>query len=165
MGVEIRQETNEPSPAASLVEDTKQARIAHLQANSRIKTTLIGKITQTSPGVISGLGGDTTMSLPGGAIPTDLRFFGQVGASTALATISVGIDTTSTYFLNAVTVSGAANGTGQFTPNGATNLYTQLALLSSGLAHAVTGFYTEAGTSGSGGPFYVEIDYYKPIPA
>jgi hypothetical protein len=161
MGVELRQETNQPSETAGFVADQKQARIAHMQANARILTTIQGTITQTSPGVITGTGGDTTMSLPGGAVPCGIRYFNNIGANTA-ATITVGIDTTSAYFLSAQAVTIP----GQHVPTAAAlNLFTPLAALPIGQAHTVTGSYAETATSATGTISYVEIDYYLPLPA
>ena len=148
---------------AAFIDDRSGNRSLHMQPNSRVKTTLIGVITQTSPGVITGLGGDTNMSLPGGAIPMALRYFSGVPASTG-ATITVGIDTTSTYFLNAQSVATLALN-GQQVPQGATSLGLALANLPIGQAHNVTGFFAQTATSPGGGPWFVEIDYYLPSPA
>ena len=164
MGIEIRQETNQASESAGLVSDQKQARVMHLAANARIKTTLMGVITQTSPGVMTGLGGDTSLSLPGGAIPTAIRYYGLVQASTG-ATITVGYDTTTNNILNAVSVATLALA-GVQTPNApGLSLFQPLPVLPVGQAHPVTGFYSQTATAPGGGPWYVEIDYYLPNPA
>ncbi len=165
MGIEKRQETNQPVESMGYVADQKQARVAHFAANARIKTTLMGVITQTSPGVMSGLGGDTSLSLPGGAIPTAVRYYGgSVPASTG-ATITVGYDTTNNNILNAVSVATLALA-GVQVPNAPTlPLFVPLPTLPAGQAHPVTGFYSQTATAPGGGPWYVEIDYYLPIPA
>lgn len=164
MGIEITQSSRQATPSASLIDDKTGGNTLHLAANSRVKTTLIGQITQTSPGVMTGLGGDTSLSLPGGAVPTTIRVFSNVPASTG-ATITVGIDTTSTYFLNALSVATLA-ASGQQLPTGiSSGLYTALAAVPIGSAHAVTGFYSQTATAPGGGPWFVEIDYYLPQPA
>ena len=164
MGVELRQETNQASPSAGFVEDRFQARVAHLPANARIKTTWIGQITATSPGAITGLGGDTSLGIPGGAVPTDLRFFSPVAASTG-ATITIGLDTTSTYFLNALSVNALANGQGQQLPANPSNLFAALAALPIGSVHTMSGFFAQTATALGAGPYYIELDYYLPNPA
>lgn len=161
MGIELRQETNQPSETAGFVSDAKQARVAHMQANARILATLQFQITQTSPGVVTGLGGDTIASLPGGAVPCGIRFYVSKGANTA-ATITVGIDTTSAYFLSAA----AVNLPGQTFPTAAAlNLFNALAVLPVGSAHLLTGSYAETATSATGTVVSGEIDYYLPQPA
>lgn len=165
MGAELKQgSAGGATPEAAFVDDRFGANLMHMQANSRVLTTLIGVISQTSPGVITGLGGDTTMSLPGGAVPINLSYYGLTQASTG-ATISVGLDTTSGYFLNSQQVNSLLNGKNVQNPQNVLNLFTALAALPVGQAHAVTGFYSETATSGSGGPWYVQIDYYRPLPA
>lgn len=147
----------------AFVDDKTGNRSLHMQANSRVLTTLIGVITQTSPGVIQSLAGDTSLSLPAGSVPVNLSFYGAKNAGTTSGTISVGIDTTSTYFLNAANVANAPTGLGQQTPAGS-NLFLALALAAPNGAHVLTGSYAESATSGSGGPWYIEIDYYLPVP-
>lgn len=164
MGHELRQRNIGAVSGASFVDDQSGNNSLHMQANARIVASLNGQISQTSPGVITGTGGNTSMSLPSGAVPIGISFYSNLQASTG-ATISVGIDTTSGYFLNAQSVATLALGKGQQIPVGATNLYAALAALPLGQAHTVTGFYAETATSGSGGPFFVSIDYYVPDPA
>lgn len=149
---------------AAYIDDKTGNRSLHMQSNSRVLTTLIGVITQTSPGVITSMSGDASLSLPGGAMPASIGFYGVKNAGTTSGTISVGIDTTSTYFLNGSNVANAPTGLGQQNPAGS-NLFTALALLPVGSSHILTANYTETATSGSGGPWYVQIDYYIPIPA
>ena len=165
MGVELRQGTGEGTETASFLADQKQARVMHLAANARVKTTLMGVITQTSPGVITGLGGDTAMSLPSGAIPTGVRYFGKLPASTG-ATITVGYDTTTNNILSAASVATLALAGVQVPNAPALALFAALPVLPAGQSHPVTGFYAETATaSAGGGPWYVEIDYYLPNPA
>ncbi len=163
MAHELKQGSQEATGTASYQDDRTGNRSLHMAANARIKTTLIGQITQTSPGVITGLGGDTTLSLPGGAVPIGVRYFSGVPASTG-ATITVGIDTTSTYFLNAQSVATLALN-GQQVRAGATTPGVALANLPVGAGHNVTGFFAQTATSPGGGPWFVEIDYYLPSPA
>lgn len=151
--------------AFAVIDDKSGSRGLHLQPNARINTTFHGVITETSPGVLAGIGPDTGTGLPGGAIPVALRFFGALNSNTTSGTLSIGIDTTSTYFLNAANVANAPTGKGQQTPQGATNLFTALALLPVGSFHLLTAIYAETATSTFGGPWYVDIDYYVPIPA
>lgn len=165
MSHELKQ-GNSPSgdTNAAFVDDRSGNNSLHMQSNSRVLTTWIGKITQTSPGVLQGMGGDTTATLPSGAVPVNFNFYSPLQASTG-ATITVGLDTTSTFFLNASSVATLALGKGQQSPVSVTNLFAALAGLPVGTAHTLTGFYSETATSGSGGPFFIEIDYYVPSPA
>ncbi len=154
-----------PNGHFAIIDDRSGNRALHAQPNARNLTTWHGVISQTSPGVIVGLGGDTGANLPGGAIPVALRYFGLKNAGVTSGTLTVGIDTTSTYFLNAQNVANQPTGQGQQEPVGVTNLFLALAQLPLGLNHNVTATYAESGTSGSGGPWYVAIDYYVPSPA
>lgn len=162
MGHELKQGAAMVGMAsAAFVDDQSGNNSLHMQANARQLTTIQGRVTQTSPGVIVGTGGNTQMSMPGGAVPCGIRFYANTGANTA-ATITVGIDTTSTYFLN-----GAALSTpGQHIPTtNALNLFAALAGLPVGQSHVVSAFYAETATSATGTITWVEIDYYVPSPA
>lgn len=149
----------------ALIDDRTGNRSLHLQPDARVFTTAYGVITETSPGVITGLGGDPVMKLPGGAIPTALRYWGAKNSNTTTGTISVGIDTTAAYFLSAQNVADLPTGQGVQQPRAVLNLFTALALVPVGSAHLITGAYAESATSTFGGPWYVAIDYYLPIPA
>lgn len=164
MAIEIKQDTTQVTGSLDLVDDKSGANVMHFAANARSMTTLIGKITQTSPGVITGMGGDTALSLPGGSIPVSIQVYSAVPASTG-ATITVGIDTTTTYFLNALSVATLALNGQQVPAATASNLFTQLATLPIGQSHSVNGFYAQTATAPGGGPWFVMIDYYLPIPA
>ena len=157
MGIELKQGTSQPTRTAAFDDDVSQASVLHMAANAKVKTTLIGQITQTSPGVITGVGGDTALSLPGGAVPAGIRYNVSKGANTA-ATITIGIDTTSAYFL-----SGAAvNLPGMLYPTtAALNLFAALAAVPLAMAHSLTGYYAETATSATGTVVSVEIDYYR----
>lgn len=148
----------------AVIDDKTGSRGMHVQPDARVFTTVYGVITETSPGVITGLGADPVMKLPGGAIPAALRYWGANNSNTTSGTISIGIDTTSTYFLNGQNVANAPTGKGQQLP-AVTNLFAALALLPVGSSHLITGVYAETATSTFGGPWYVAIDYYLPIPA
>lgn len=154
------------SGATSFIDDRTGNRSLHMQANSRVTTTLMFSLSRTAPGAPTGLGADTTVTLPGGAIPVALRVFGAVNDATTAASITVGIgNTTSNYFLSAYNVANAPTGLGQQVPSGATNLFTALPVMAEGQSQPITGFYSVAGTSATGGPWYVAIDYYRPVPA
>lgn len=157
MGIELKQGSAQPTPTAAFDDDKSGASILHMAANAKVKTTLIGQITQTSPGVIVGLGGDSALAMPGGATPAGIRFYTNTGANTA-ATITIGIDTTSTYFLNGQSVSTPGE---HFPTTAALNLFAPLATVPLGTAHALTGYYSETATSGTGTIVSVEIDYYR----
>ena len=159
MGIELKQGSGQPTFTAAFDDDKSGASILHMAANAKVKTTLLGVITQTSPGVLTGLGGDTQLSMPGGAIPLAVRYFSGVPASTG-ATITLGIDTTNNYLLNGQSVATLALN-GQQVPAAALNLGVALALLPLGIAHNVTGFFGQTSTSPGGGPWYVEIDYVR----
>ena len=98
-------------------------------------------------------------------MPTALRYFGTNNANASSGTLTIGIDTTTNYFLNGQNVANAPTGKGQQVPQAATNLFLALAGLPVGQSHKITGYYAETATSTFGGPWYVEIDYYKPSPA
>jgi hypothetical protein len=159
MAIELKQGSKEPTASAAFDDDKSGSSVLHMAANAKIKTSLIGIITQTSPGVIVGLGGDTALSIPGGATPIGLRYFGAIPASTG-ASITIGIDTTSNYFLNGQSVATLAL-SGQQLPQLALNLGVPLALLPSGQAHPLTGYFSQTATSPGGGPWFVEIDYFR----
>jgi len=165
MAINEIQDASGPVAAAAFVDDDSGARVQHMAANSRNLTTLMLRITRTSPGVVSGLGGDNAVTIPGGAIPTGIRLFSALEGSTG-ATVSLGLDNvTSNHFLSGYSVATLAAGRGQLTPNGATNLHVALPLMALGQAHTIVGRYAETATSPGGGPFYFEIDYYLPDPA
>lgn len=149
---------------AAFIDDKTGNRDLHMQPNSRVSTSLFFSISRTAPGAPTGLGGDTNVNLPGGAVPVALYYFGAANDSTTGATITIGLDTTSNYFMAATNVANAPTGLGQQNPSGS-NLFTQLALLPAGGVHNVTGFYSVSGTSTTGGPWYFGIDYYVPVPA
>lgn len=157
MAIELKQGGSQPTATAAFDDDKSGASVLHMAANAKVKTTLIGVITQTSPGVITGLGGDPILNIPGGATPAGIRFYSSIGANTG-ATITVGIDTTSAYFLNGQSVSTP----GEHLPTtAALNLFAALALLPLGSAHVITGYYSETATTNNGALNYVEIDYYR----
>lgn len=164
MGQELKQGSGGSVPSAAFVDDQSGNNSLHMAANSRVYTTLIGQISQTSPGVITGMGGNASMTLPRGAMPVGLTYYGLTQASTG-GSITIGIDTTSTYFLNGQNVGSLATGKGLQNPVSVTNLFLALALSPVGSSHLVTGYYSETATSGSGGPWYVAIDYIVPDPA
>lgn len=147
--------------AAAFHDDASGNNSLHMMANARILTTVQFKITQTSPGIVTGIGGNTSLAIPGGAVPCGIRFYANTGANTA-ATITIGIDTTSTYFLNGAAVS--TNGQ-HFPTTQALNLFAALAGVPNGFAHTITGFYAETATSATGTIVTGEIDYYVPIPS
>lgn len=148
---------------AAFVDDQTGNRGLHLAANARIKTTLMFSISRTAPGAPTGLGGDTTVTIPGSAVPTDIRYFSAAGDSQTGATITIGLDnTTSNYFLSTTNVSDFS---GQQIPTAAKNLFTALPIMPVGTPHTIVGHYSQAGTSATGGPWYFEIDYYLPVPA
>lgn len=166
MGMELKQGAgNAGTFDAAFVDDKSGNNSLHMQANSRVLTTLIGVLSQTSPGVLIGTGGDTSMTLPPGAVPVDISIFGQKNAGTTSGSIVLGIDTTSNYFLASYNVANAPTGLGQQSPSTVANMFLALAGLPAGFSHQVTGSYSETATSGSGGPWFVMIDYYKPSPA
>lgn len=170
MGMTERQRTDLPFEAADVVSDRKQNSVTFYSDNTRNLTSLLGVITQTSPGVLQSLSGSGTVSntsplqLPPYAVPVQFIIQGKLGAATANATIQIGLDTTTNYFLQTSVSNVGGGGSGQLIPRETAQLYTALAALPSGQAHTVTGFYAEAGTSGSGGPWYVEIDFYVASP-
>ena len=164
MAQELTQSSTDGTGAAAFIDDKTGNRSLHMVANARIVTSLIGVMSQTSPTLV-GLGGDTVMTLPPKAVPIALTIFGKAGAATANATIQIGLDTTTNYFLSTSVSNVGGGGVGYLIPRETAQLFTALANLPIGQAHAVTGNYAEAGTSGSGGPWYVEIDYYLPNPA
>lgn len=149
MAHELKQGSSQPTPTASFVDDRTGNRSLHMQANARVITTFVGQIASSSASLVS-LGGDTTASLPGGAVPTHIRIY----SPSTSPTVSVGIDTTSTYFVNSAAIAGGST----VLPTVA-NLYTALATLPTGVAHALTG------TTNKGFAVYLEIDYYLPDPA
>lgn len=161
MAENIIQRTDLPVAASTIKDDRTGTTVALFPANADVTTTWHGVITQTSPGVLTGIAGDTSNFIPGGAIPSRFRIYNPLVASTG-ATITVGIDTTSTYFLNAFAVSTLAAGQGQLIPQTVANLFVALANMPVGQAHQVTGFYAQTATAVGGGPFFVEIDYYLP---
>ncbi len=167
MGIEIIQDGSEPNESGALISDAKGGRIAHLSDNARLLTTLNFKIDQTSPGIVQGLGANTNVTLPGGAIPVALRVFGKLNDSVTSASISVGMDNvTSQHFLSGYNVANAPTGSGQQLPSAALNLFAALPVMPMGQAHQVVGRYNQgASTSAGGGPWYVAIDYYLPDPA
>lgn len=171
MGINERQRSDLPYEALDMVSDKKGTNVSFMSDNTRNLTSLLGVITQTSPGVLQSLSGSgafpntSPLQLPGGAVPVAFIIQGKAGAATALATISIGLDTTSTYFLQTSVSAVAGGGIGQLIPRETAQLYTALAAMPVGQAHTVTGFYAEAGTSGSGGPWFVEIDFYTTNPA
>lgn len=148
----------------AFIDDNTGNRSLHLQPNSRVNGSLMFSLSRAAPGAPTGLGGSTAVTLPGGAVPVSIGFYGAANDSQTSATISIGIDTTSTYFLNAQNVANAPTGLGQITPAGS-NLFTALAALPLGAVHTVTGSYSVTGTSATGGPWYFAIDYYVPTPA
>lgn len=163
MSTELVQNTG-TAGGAGFVDDKSGNRALHFASNARINTTLMFSISRTAPGSPTGLGGDTTTTLPSGAVPVAIYYYGAANDATTGATITIGLDTTTNYFMAATNVANATTGNGQQTPAGS-NMFTQLALLSAGASHAVTGYYSVAGTSATGGPWYFGIDYYVPIPA
>lgn len=149
---------------AAFIDDKTGNRDLHMQPNSRINGTLMFSLSRGSA-VPTGLGGDTNVTLPGGAVPVAIYYYGAANDSVTGSTLTIGLDTTSNYFMAATNVANATTGLGQQTPSGS-NLFTQLALLPAGGVHSVTGLYSAGGaTSASGGPWYFAIDYYVPIPA
>lgn len=166
MGHEHKQGSGGSSVTASaFVDDQSATNLLHMQGNSRVLTTLIGVISQTSPGSIIGTAGDTRMLLPGGAVPVNLTYFGSKNAGTTSGSIIVGLDTTSNYFLASQNVANQTTGQGSQGPTAVTGLFVALAGIPAGTSHVVTGAYSESATSGSGGPWYVQLDYYLPNPA
>src|SRR5690348_4231018 len=113
---------------AAFIDDRTGNRDIHMQSNARVTTSLLFSISRSSPGAPTGLGGDTTATLPGGAVPVALYYYGSANDSTTGATITIGLDTTSNYFMAATNVANATTGLGQQNPSGS-NLFTQLALL------------------------------------
>lgn len=160
MGQELKQL---PDGALVVDDDKTGNRNLYMGSNTRIFSSWIGKITATSPGVIVGTGGDTGNGLPGNAVPIGVSYYAPNAGSTG-GTITVGIDTTSTYFLNAASVAALASVLQQ-SPQAVTNLFTQLAALPQGQKHNMTGFFAQTATSTAAGPFFVRIDYYVPDPA
>lgn len=153
------------SGAFAVIDDKTGSRGIHVQPDARNFTTVYGVITETSPGVITGIGADPVMKLPGGAIPVAMRYWGLKNSNTTSGTISVGIDTTAAYFLSSQNVADLPTGQGVQQPRAVLNLFSALALLPVGSSHLITGAYAETATSTFGGPWYVAIDYYVPIPA
>jgi len=150
---------------ASFQDDASGNRSLHMAANARNLTTLHLKITQTSPGVVQGMGGDTRATLPGGAIPVCLRVYGFLNDAVTGATISIGLDNvTSAHFLSSYNVANAPTGLGQTTPS-ANNLFAAIPIMPLGQDHTIVGHYAVAGTSAGGGPWFCAIDYYLPDPA
>lgn len=166
MSIEIVQDGAGTTGTAALVDDQSGARIMHAAANSRVLTSLMFSLSRTAPGAPTGLGGDTSVTLPGGAIPVALRMWGAANDSTTGATVSVGLDNvTSNHFLSSYNVANAPTGSGQQVPQAVTNLFAALPLMPRGQSHNIIGRYAVAGTSSSGGPWYFELDYYLPNPA
>lgn len=162
MSHELKQNAN---GSAAYVDDRSGNRSLHMQANSRVKTTLMFSLSRDAPGAPTGLGGDTRVTLPGGAIPTALRMFGVANDATTAASITLGLDnTTSAHFLSSYNVANAPTGLGQQIPQGATNMFTALPVMADTQAHDIIGRYSVAGTSATGGPWYFELDYYVPTP-
>ena len=150
----------------SFIDDKTGNRSLLMAANSRVKTTLMFKLSQTSPGVLVGSGADTRVALPGGAIPVALRYFGLINDAVTSGAVTIGLDnTTSNYFLSSQNVANLPTGQGQQTPTGATNLFLALPPMPEGVLHDIVGHYSVTGTSTSGGPWYFELDYYLPSPA
>lgn len=166
MGIEIVQDTTEPVESGSLQSDNPKGRIAHLAANARLATTLHFKIDKTAAGIVQGLGADTNVSIPGGAIPIALRVWSALNDAVTGANITIGLDNvTSNHFLNSYNVANAPTGLGQQTPSAVNNLFAALPIMALGQAHALVGHYAVAGTSAGGGPWFFALDYYLPDPA
>ena len=165
MAQELIQGSRNAVSGASFQDDASGNRSLHMAANARNLTTLHFKITQTSPGVVQGMGGDTRVTLPGGAIPVGLRVYGFLNDAVTGASISIGLDNvTSAHFLSSYNVANAPTGLGQTTPS-ANNLFAAVPVMPLGQDHTIIGRYAVAGTSTSGGPWFCSIDYYLPDPA
>lgn len=166
MTVEIHQGPDNVNSDASLRDSKTGARLLHLAANSRVPTTLSFKIDQTSPGTLQGLGGETAVTIPGGAMLVALRIWGKLNSNTTSGTLTIGLDNiTSNHFLSAYNVADAPTGLGQAIPRAVTNLWSALPTMPVGQAHTIVGHYAETATSTFGGPWYVDIDYILPTPA
>lgn len=165
MGIELKQGSTQPTATASFQDDASGARIAHLGANTRIPSHLQFKIDQTSPGALQGLGGDTQVTIPGGAIPIKLSIWGKLNSNTTTGTISLGLDNiTSNHFLSSYNVADVPTGQGQQLPRAALNFFAALPLMPVGQAHTIVGRYSESATSTFGGPWFVDLEYYLPEP-
>ena len=158
MGIEIQQHA---SGSLKLVDDQTGNNCAFVDPNSRLLSVIRFAITRTSTF------GQQMGVLPAGAVPTSLKVFtGTKSDSSTTASIIVGIDTTTNYLLGGWDTAQAANSGQQF-PQKAANLHVALATPGPlpGGYHPVTAAYAETSTSTTGGPFYIEIGFYQPIPA
>lgn len=164
MGINERQRTDLPFSAVDAVDDKSGNNCGFMAANARNLTSLLGVITQTSPGSIQSLSG-APLGFPGGAVPVNFTIFGKLGSSQASGQINIGLDTTTNYFLTTSVSSGSGGGIGYLIPRETAQLFTAMANLPVGRQHTLTAYYTETATSTGGGPWYVEIDFYTPSPA
>lgn len=140
-----------------LVDDQTANTVGYMDGTSRVLVKKIGTISRTTTT-------DTTLfNIPGNAVPTKLSLFGSAASNAGTtATINVGLNSTSNQFLSGFDVKTSTTGAGQVLPNGATNLQASVGSTVSPQV-PVTGKYAETGTaSTSGGPWYVEMEYYVP---
>lgn len=139
------------------VDDQTANTVGYMDGTSRMAVKKVGSITRTTTT-------DTTLfTIPGNAVPTKLNIFGSAASNAGTtATINVGLNSTSAYFLSGFDVKTTTSGAGQVLPNAATNLQASVGSTVSPQV-PVTGKYAETGTaSTSGGPWYVELEYYVP---
>lgn len=154
MGIEIKQ-TSGPLVGAGLrlAEDVSSNTVLYVDRWSVSPPVLRFTINRTDPpGTVKGF-------LPGGATPAQIRYFGPTTSNSATtSSLSIGIDTTSNYFLTATDVKGPT-GLGYQTPVPPSIMATIFVPLPSN-DHPVLAGYAESATSTGGGPWSVEIDYY-----
>jgi len=96
-------------------------------------------------------------TMPKGAMPLYVTINGSTGSNAGTtATLSLGTAANNTYFLNGVSVLGAA-GVGQITPTSLTNCGKALTADT-----VITAGYAESGTvSSTGGPWTIVIEYTR----
>jgi hypothetical protein len=134
------------------VDDQTGNTVEYADATTRAVMSKIGSLARTDTSA------KNLFVLPIGAVPiAAIVWWGANSNAGTTATVSVGITGNNTYFVNALSVASGANGTRAVS---ASNLF---AAQSTSAVTQVTGIYAETGTaSTSGGPFYVQIDFYVP---